>query len=149
MKNSGYPFGDHVNQQKAIRQHILNTLGLTEERIDYISSIDLNMEIEKFTVTISNQYQKSSRTFDRLLKKFDSSLKQNFAIPRTISELESSSPSTDQVLTSQVVNSTGARPKVFLQNQAGKQTEVSDEIVANYEPAAIILAASKSAKNEG
>ncbi len=150
MKNSGHPFGDLVNQQKTIRKHILARLGLTEETIDYISSIDLNMEVEKFTVTISRQYQKSSRTFERLLKKFDKSLNQNFHIPRSVSDFQNSAQSTDPILTSTEVGiNLGARPKkIFLRNQEEK-TKSCDEIVANYDPKAIFLAASKSADNEG
>jgi hypothetical protein len=60
MKSSGFAFGDLLNQQNAIYQHILSRLGISESKIDAQTSTDLHHEIEIFTVKILHQYNKSS-----------------------------------------------------------------------------------------
>ena len=84
MKNSGFAVGDLQNQQRAIYQHILARLGIPESNVNLVVSTDLSKEIEKFTANISKQYKKSSRVYDRLLKTFDITLKQDFTLPMSV-----------------------------------------------------------------
>jgi hypothetical protein len=147
MNKNSIRFSDKENQLIYLRDFILSKLPYTADELeDFVP--DLDESIQQFLYKVEPMYQKSCRTYSRLISKLtpNSYLSKEFRLPESFLDFHKT---TSYFREASTIKPAGRKTLPFSEKSKRSQQYASAEVRRSHEPGAIILATAQQPTDLG